>query len=395
MLSHILNIWRKELTDSLRDRKALRQSLLIPLVIGVMYAVMNPVIGSIITQRAQDPIVIPTQGVEYARQDFIDLLARFDITLVAHTGDLQARIASGQEAAGLIIPPDFGDAIAAEEPAHLTLLTNPSAGGLFVGNFSGQRLDLAISTYNQQISISRVQARNMDPTLLSPITLETHDLASPAQMAGILASFMLPLLVVIIVAQGGLFIAIDVTAGEKERGTLEALLVTPATDLEVFTGKLLAVFTVSVVPFVLALVGFWLAGTLLPESITDGATLPFRVILVAIAAGIPLALLMAVVLMMVSVRTKTFKDAQSAAAPLTIGALIPAFAAAIVTPTGPLAYLIPMYGPAAMVGQVAIRGGDLDATALLLSIIGSLIGAAIAFVLAARLFDRERLLYSA
>jgi hypothetical protein len=76
-------------------------------------------------------------------------------------------------------------------------------------------------------------------------------------------------------------------------------------------------------------------------------------------------------------------------------ALIPAFAAAIIVPTSPFAYLVPMYGPAALVGQTAMSGGSVDASAMLLSIVGSLIGATIAFVLAFRLFNRERLLYSA
>jgi sodium transport system permease protein len=197
------------------------------------------------------------------------------------------------------------------------------------------------------------------------------------------------------VVQGGLFVAIDVTAGEKERGTLEALLVTPASDLQVMVGKLLAVFTLSAAPFILTLLGFFIAGRLLPTSVTEGAELPISVILTAILVGIPLSLFMSVVLMIVSVRTKSFKDAQSAAAPLSVGALIPAFAAAFVPPSSILAYLIPMYGPAALVGQMAVSGGIVDPTALVLSILGSLVAAVIAFFIAMRLFDRERLLYGA
>lgn len=392
-MRNILNIWRKELTDSLRDRRALTQSLLTPLIIGVVYAIMNPLINASITARAREPIVIPTQGIEYATDALLETLKQFDITLEAYTGDLETVIASGQEAAGLIIPPDFSQDIASEQPAQLRLLTNLTSGGLFGSRFSAQRLDLAFSIFNQQLAAQRVQSRDLDPALLTPISLQTDNLASKAQLAGMFASFTLPMLIVIIVAQGGLFIAIDVTAGEKERGTLEALLVTPATDFQVLLGKLLAVFTLSSVPFVLTLLGFWVAGSLLPESVTEGATLPFNVIVVAVIVGIPLALLMSVILMIVSVRTKTFKDAQAAAAPLTVGALIPAFAAALVAPSSPLAYFIPMYGPAALVGQMAIKGGTVEALLVLLSIAGSLVAAAIAFVIARGLFDRERLLY--
>lgn len=395
-MNHIRNIWFKELMDSLRDRKAVRQSLLVPLIIGVVYAVMNPALASVVAERARAPVTIPAQGIENADEDFINVLEKFDITLESFEGDLNAYVTEGKADAALIIPPGFSANLSGEQVAGLTLLTNPTAGGIFGGGFAGgERLDLAISTYNAEVAAQRVAQREMDPGLLTPISLDTKNLSTPAQRGGLFASFTLPLLVVLIVVQGGLFVAIDVTAGEKERGTLEALLVTPATDLQVMVGKLLAVFTISVVPYVLTLSGFWIASRLLPESMRMGGELPLSVIIVAIIIGIPTALLMSVVLMAISVRTKTFKDAQSAAAPLSLGALVPAFAAGMIQPQSTLAYLIPVYGPAALVGQMTTNGGLLDPTALVFAILGSLGAALVAFLLALRLFDRERLLYSA
>jgi sodium transport system permease protein len=391
----IINIWRKELMDIVRDKKAVRQSLLIPLVIGMFYAVMNPLFSSIVGERARAPLSIPAQGIENAGEDFITTLARYDITLEPFEGDLTAIITAGDESVGLIIPPGFGQAVTDEQAAQITLLTNPTSGGLFGGGFSGgERLDLAISDFNSQVAAARVQERAMNPALLTPVSVEAQNLATPAQLGGVFASFTLPLLVVLIVVQGGLFAAIDVTAGEKERGTLEALLVTPATDIQVMVGKLLAVFTLAVVPYILTLIGFWVAGRLLPESMKLGGDLPFSVIGVAILVGIPTALFMSVIQMAISVRTKTFKDAQSAAAPLSFLALLPAFAASVIQPQTLLAFLIPVYGPAALVGQMTINGGILDISALMVAIIGSLGAAVVAFVIAMRLFNRERLLYA-
>jgi sodium transport system permease protein len=394
-MSHILNIWRKELMDSLRDRKALRQSLLIPLIIGVVYAVMNPAFSAIFAERARAPVTIPAQGIENAGEDFLAALAQFDITLEPFEGDLQAHITSGEDSAGLVIPPGFADGIVEEDEATLTLLTNATAGGLFGGGFAGgERLDLAVSAYNAQVAAARLTERELSPALITPITLQAEDLSTEAQRGGIFASFTLPLLVVIIVVQSGLFVAIDVTAGEKERGTLESLLVTPVSDVQVLIGKWLAVFTISVIPYALTLLGFYAATALLPAEMRAGGMLPFSVIVVAILVGIPTALLMSMIQMALSVRTKTFKDAQSAAAPLSLFGLVPAFAAAIVPPASTLAYLIPVYGPAALVGQMTTNGGILDAQALVLCTIGTLLGAAVVLVLTMRLFDRERLLYA-
>lgn len=392
-ISNIINIWRKELMDTVRDKKALRQALLVPLIIGVFYAVLNPALARLIQSRADDPAIIPAQGLEYAGDDFIQAMANFGITLEAYDGDLEEVIMAGEEAAGMIIPEGFSEKIANDEQATITLLTNPTAGGMFGGGFEVQRLDFALTTYNQIVGVNRLQVRGIDPTLLDPVDLNAQDLSTPAQRAGIFASLMLPMLVGIIAAQGGMFIAIDVTAGEKERGTLEALLVTPTSDMEIFLGKLLAVFSMTIVPIVLTLMGFWVGSSLLPHDWTDGAVLPLGLVLQAIVLTLPLALFLNVVLMAVSIRTKAFKDAQSSAGPLVFGVTMAAMAAAFVPPTNPLLYAIPIYGTSAIVGALAV-GGVTPVMGIVLSVVGCIAAALIGIAISMRLFNRERLLYS-
>lgn len=393
MIGIILNIWRKELMDYLRDRKSLTQSLATPLILGIFYALFNPLISSSFGERARAPVSVPTVGIEYAGDALLKTFDSFGITLTPYVGDLRAAIERAEEGAGLIIPPGFADAVTGEQPASLTLLTNPTAGGLFGGTFSSERLDLAINAFNQQVAAARVQARSVSPDLLKPVSIQPENLATPSQLGGAFASFSLPLLLAIVVAQGGLYIAIDVTAGEKERGTLEALFVTPVSDVQVLVGKLLAVFTMTVVPLVLTFAGFWVATALLPESVRMG-TLPLNVIISAVLIGLPLSLFLNVVTMILCVRAKAFKDAQNAATPVIFGAMIPAFAAAFAQPASALAYLIPVYGSSAVIGKLA-AGGVLPENAVLFAVLGSLIAAAAGFGLALRLFNRERVLYKA
>lgn len=392
MWSRIANIWRKEITENVRDKKALRQGLLTPVIIGIFYALFSPLLNSAIADRAQQPITIPAKGIENADQRFIDSLKQFDITLEPYAGDLEAAIRQGEENAGLIIPPGFSQALNSEQPAQMTLLTNRTAGGLFGGGFSGERLDLAVSQFNQAVVTSRVEERNIDPNILSPIALQTQDLTRPEQVAGFFAAFTLPILVAVIVVQGGFFIAVDVTAGEKERGTLESLLVTPASDIEIFLGKLGAVFTMTVIPTVLTFMAFWGASQFMPSSVTNGGVLPFSVVLTAILLAIPLALFLNTALMTLSVRTKTFKDAQQAATPVIFAAMVPSMAAAFLQPTNVLMYLIPIYGPSALVGALAV-GTPTSPMAYVYAVVGSLVAAAICIPIALRVFNRERLLY--
>ncbi|MEA2576103.1 MAG: sodium transport system permease protein [Chloroflexia bacterium] len=393
MWSRISNIWSKEITDNLRDKKALRQAILVPLIVGIFYAVFNPWISSIISDKARSPLVIPAQGIENAGQSFLDALKGQQITLEPFSGDLRGAVARGEKAAGLIIPAGFGGNIAAERLATLTLLTNRTSGGVFGGGFSADRLNLAISSYSETVVRGRVEARNISPGLLSPVTVDSRDLASPGQLAGLFAAFTLPLLFASIIGQGGLFVAIDTTAGEKERGTLESLLVTPATDVEVLTGKLAAVFTISCIPVVLTFTGFWAASNFLPESMTGGR-LPLNVPVGAVLMSIPLVLFVDVVLMIVSIRTKAFKEAQSAAMPVGLFTLVPAMIAAFVAPTNVFMYLIPVYGPSALVSGIA-TGTQLPAISYFFAVLGSLIAGAISYAVALRFFNRERLLYSA
>ena len=395
MLNNILNIWQKELLDIVRDRKGLRQTLVVPLILGVFYAVLNPLLGSLIDSRQEGTLTLPVQGLEYAGQDFIDTFAQFDIELESFSGDLEATIASAEEAAGLIFTPGFGENVSAEEEATLIVRTNSTSGGLFGGGLSLGRLELALNAYNQQITVQRLTAREVDLAVLAPVTLDAEDLASPAQRAGAAAAFFLPILVAISAVQGGMFIAIDVTAGEKERGTLESLLVTPSSDVEIFVGKLAAVFTVTAVPIILTLFGFWLASTLLPESMTEGAgALPLGVIIQAIMVSLPLALFANVILMVISIRTKAFKDAQSALTPVMFGAMFIAMAAAFVPPTGEsLTFLLPVYGTSAVVSVLTL-GGIVPANAVLFSVVGNLLATVAGVVFALQIFNRERLLYS-
>jgi sodium transport system permease protein len=395
MLNNIINITRKEIMDMVRDSKALRQTLLVPLLLGVFYAALNPVLGSLFSSRAEGELVIPVQGLEHAGAAFVDSFAQFDIRLQPFAGDMEAAIQRGEEPAGLIFPPGFAAAVSGEQAATLIVRTNSTAGGPFGGSISLSRLELALNAYNQSLTVERLQVRQVDPAILAPVTLDAQDLATAAQRAGATAALFLPMLVAIIAIQGGMFIAIDVTAGEKERGTLESLLVTPASDVEIFVGKLLAVFAVSAVPILLTLLGFWGGTRFLPDSMTNGAgVLPFMVVIQTAVAALPLVLLASVVLMIVSIRTKTFKDAQAAMSPVMFGIIIVAMGAAFLPPVSSLPFLIPAYGTSAVVGVLA-AGGIMPDHALLFSSAGSLAATLVGIGIAMWLFNRERLLYSA
>src|SRR5690606_7638915 len=109
------------------------------------------------------------------------------------------------------------------------------------------RVAAGISQYNSQLIQSRLMDQNVDPTVLIGATIEPVDVASSQEKSGFGLSFILPLFIVMWAITGGMYTAIDASAGEKERKTLEALLLTPASRLDIVLGKFLAVASVSLV----------------------------------------------------------------------------------------------------------------------------------------------------
>ena len=398
MWTRIRNIWFKELIDSVRDKKGMRQTLLVPIVIGVLYAVLNPLLVNALESRAEETelqqLTVPAVGLANAAgTDLVPFLRALDIVLTPYEGDLRAHVESGEAVVGLVVPEAFAAQVAAEQPAGLQLLTNSSAGDIAVTGATIGRLNTGLVLYDQELVARRLTARGLDPGILTALTVEAESLTTPQQAGSFNARLMLPILVGIVVVSGGLFVALDVTAGEKERGTLEALLVTPASDREIFFGKLLAVFTITILPLILTFVAFGLSSNLLPDSLAGDAVIPTITILGGIAVGIPLALAVNVLLMIVAIRTKTVKDAQSAATPISLGVLVPGLAPAFIPPGNLFAYLIPGYGATAVLGDIAATG-TFPVVPFLLSTLSSLLFAALLVPLALRLFDRERLLYS-
>lgn len=145
MWRRIRNIWFKELMDTTRDRKGMAQTLLLPVIIGLLYAALNPLMVNVMESRAEQSstqtLVVMAQGVAYAGPDLQDALRQAGISLEEYTGDLGALVQEGEQVVGLVIPEGFDATVANEQPAQLTLLSNPNSGDIAVTSASIRRVD--------------------------------------------------------------------------------------------------------------------------------------------------------------------------------------------------------------------------------------------------------------
>lgn len=383
----------KELFDNLRDRKGVIEAILVPVFLGVFQALLIPVLDDFMLRGEDDPRTVPVVGLQDAPPEFTETMQAFNIVLKAYDGDAEAlhhAVMSKSEMSGLVLTPGFADALQAGERPAITVLTNQTAGNLVTGAVSHARLFLALDAFNRQSAVGQLIINGIDPAVLDTLTLQTEELSTPAQRGGTAAGAILTLMVVYIVASGGLYIAIDVTAGEKERGTLEALFVTPVSDTTVLLGKTLAVCVMSLIPLLLSFAGFYVAANIVSDPTV--MTLPLHVVVKAALLSIPVGLLVNVVTMILTVRTRAFKDAQSAATPMILVLTLVGMAAAFVPAASQLAYFIPVYGAASAVAVIS-SGGVVPLVSLGMSIAGTLGAAVVAFGVALHLFNRERMLY--
>ena len=228
--------------------------------------------------------------------------------------------------------------------------------------------------------------------MVNAVAIETDDLASPEARASLILG-MLPYLIVISMLMGGFYLAIDTTAGERERGSLEALLTTPLTRGALLGGKLAATFAFSVLALILALFAFWIVIPLVPLD-RIGMIIDFTPLMAwqIFLVNLPFALFGAALLTVVAAFTRSFKEAQTWLSIVLFVPMIPTFVILILPfQSATWMMLVPSLSQGALVNQV-IRGEALDLFQVALSWGTTLLYGFGLGALAARLYRREAVL---
>ncbi|MCB9915328.1 MAG: ABC transporter permease [Planctomycetes bacterium] len=196
-----------------------------------------------------------------------------------------------------------------------------------------RRVQPRVEAFAHALRVELARARGADPRSLEPLRVEERNLAPDEEMGAYVLSMLLPLLLVVMAVMGAFFPAVDLTAGERERGTLETTMILPVPRLAVHQGKIVAVCVSALVATSLNLLALGLSAGHLLEMISAGAALEIELPLLAFAAIAPLALLFAfsvsAVLTGIAALAKTFKEGQALLGPVQLVFLVPAMAAAM------------------------------------------------------------------
>jgi sodium transport system permease protein len=291
----------------------------------------------------------------------------------------------------LVIPPEYPDAFRQGIPAPVQLVMDTSRQS---ASASMQRVNRLLSSYRSRISILRMQARGIDPSLLAVVSVGVRDVATPQSQA-LLFLNMMPFLLTLNIFAGGVGVIIDATAGERERGSLEPLLLNPAHRWEFVLGKLLASLPFAVAALGLVLFFFWLGFKVVPVEDFIGfpmvlaADTLFKIFLLAL----PEILLASALQMLIASYTRSFKEAQTYLSflPLVIG-LPGMFLTFSPVRSDLLKMLVPTYGQSLLFNQI-LRGETIQPLYVIATTCATLLLAGVLILVAFRLYQGERVVF--
>jgi sodium transport system permease protein len=299
------------------------------------------------------------------------------------------RVAKDKELVVLEVREGFGAALLAGEPARLAL---HSDGSGTTANRHADRVRKNVQVWASRIASSRLQLRGVSPSLMQPVLIDDVDLSTPSSRATLILG-VLSYMVLLVMLSGGFYLAIDATAGERERGSLEPLLALPVPREQLILGKVLA--TVVMMALALALMLAVLAASLrrLPlEEIGMSVDFGPGVALAVFGAMVPFTLVGAALLTVVASFTRSYKEAQTWLGMVLLVPTLPIAVAGVMEVEPSLALMAVPSLSQHFLMQGLLRGEPLPAGHALISVCSTLVlGAALTW-LAGRLYRREKIL---
>ncbi len=388
----IRTVFLKEVRDNLRDRRTLLSALLMgPLFGPILFAfVINMSLKQSLGE-AGEALDVPVIGQEHA-PNLMEYLKSHNINITAAPADRAAALEAvkvGKHDLVLVIPEAFGEELADTVPATIEVisdLANTQA------ERESRRAMRALRSYNRELAAMRLVARGVSPVVLRPLNIDVVDVSTPSGRSALLLG-MLSYFFLFALLTGGMNLAIDATAGERERGSLEPLLCLPVTRDQLIFGKIFAACLFMALSLSLSLVSFYVTLKFIPlEKL--GMTPNFGALVVAKAflLLLPFTLLGASLMTLVASFTKSFKEAQTWVSIVLLAPTLPILIVSIlmVRPSTELMFIPSLSQHLLLVGL--IKNEPINMLHVLVSVSGTLIVGGILTMICARLYRREGLL---
>jgi sodium transport system permease protein len=388
----IRTVMAKELRETLRERRTLVNSLLIGPVFAPLFFILVLKLALARSISGQDDLAPVTVVNAAAAPNLVQQLREGGLDVTEREGsevDIRRWIVAQNELVVLRVPESFGARFLEGKPAAIQMYADGSDSK---ASKHSARVRGAIGAYAARVGSLRLQARGISPSVIQPVVIDDVDVSTPSARATLVLG-MLSYVILLATLMGGLYLAIDATAGERERGSLESLLTLPVVRDHLIYGKIAAtaVMMLAALAIVTASIALSLEAVPLETfgmSANFGADVVWRVFLTVA----PFALISAAVLTVVASFTRTYKEAQSW---LGIVLLVPTVPIAIATvlsvrPQASL-MLVPSLSQHLLI-QGLIRDDPLPAAWAVLAAASCIVLGLLLAWLAGRLYRREAIL---
>jgi sodium transport system permease protein len=390
------NVWiifRKELLDTLRDRRTIIMMIVVPILIMplLMIGVSKLTAAQFVNAEKKNSRVV-LLGVENApdfAKKFFDAKGRYKIDLMS-VPEWQKAIREDELDAVVEIPAGFHEKIASGESSSIKVHFESTE---IASQLALKKIGMIVKDYRAEV----LRARGINPDLLEPVRIDENNVAPEGKQKAQIAAMMIPFLLIFLCLMGAYYVAIDLTAGERERGTLETLLVCPAARLEIILGKIITVFGASMTSGILSLVSMALTQAIFGSEMktpipTVSMEVPLRITPILLALMVPLATLFSSLMIALSLFARSYKEAMTYISPLLLLEVIPTLLPMLQnSKPGLLVALIPLANASAAMSEVLKGQFAWDFLAITF---GSLtVVAVLSVMLAVNLFSRERVLF--
>jgi sodium transport system permease protein len=301
-----VTVYLKELKDSLRDRRTALMVFIASILTGPVTLVLVAQFVSGLEEKAAI-LKVRIVGQEYAPA-LVNFLQRNDVEIEAAPADYEARVKEGRLDAVIVVPEDFDSRFISGDAAKVEIVFDDSRAESGPGIRQAERF---LRAFNRETGMLRMVARGVSPDLVEAVKVEHVNTATPRQKGAFLL-FLIPMFAILSPLLGGMTIAIDSTAGERERGSLEPLLGNPVLVRQIVLGKWLAAWTFASGVAILTLAGFVIAATLYAQKklaalMAFGAPEFAQFVLMVV----PFAAMTAAVQMLICTYGRSYREAQT------------------------------------------------------------------------------------
>ncbi len=391
-MNSALVVFLKELRENLRDRRTVINTLVTGPLMGPLILVLlfNTVVSREL-EKVEQPLSLPVAGAQYA-PNLIAALRQSNVVVEAAPADPERAVREQDADVVMRIPANFAEAWAKGEPAQVEVFYDRSQRD---SSSAFERLRRVLDAYGNRTGALRLLARGLAPSLLQPVVVANRDQSTPQSRSGLVFS-MLPYFFILGGFIGGMALAIDTTAGERERQSLEPLLANPVPRWKILAGKLAATTAFAITAVLLGILAFAVVGRLLPTE-KVGMTLAIgpRFIACTILVMLPLAALSAALQTLVAAFARSFREAQTYLSLLMLVPIIPTLILSLLPFKVQLwMYAVPLMGQQVVITRL-MRGDTVSDAALATCFVCTALAALIAWAITARIYERERLAISA